>query len=150
MAYVEVRRLGELMTRRWVDDERARRGFGVQLGHLGSVHVALGEVVKFCMYEVRLVAGAPGEDEIPPPAEGPPEESPSAREAAQTPADEFAATDESAGQAPPSSDVRPSGAAPEPPPELPIDEYVAAGRLSRAKALRVLAGACRCVQRPGR
>jgi len=139
MAYVEVRRLGELVTRRWVDDERARRGFGVQLGHLGTVHVAPGEVVRLRKYEVRLVPGARGEKTLIPPdgkEEIPvPEEAPVAAESPPAPAAE-PRQDESAGPD-----------APELPAELPIDEYAAAGRLSRAKVLRLLSRACRCVQR---
>jgi len=126
MAYVEVRRLGELIARRRVDDERARRGCGVQLGELGSVHVALGQVVKFGNYEVRIVEG-PGEEDRSVVAEdsrtGRPEEG----------IIELVAEEPGAADSDQSGDVQ-------------LDEYVAARRLSRRKTLRLMAGICRCVQ----
>ena len=131
MAYVEIRRQGELIARRWVDDEKARRGCGVQLGTLGSVHAALGQVVRLRDYEVRIVAGAPGEDqridaedgEIGRPDEAVPEPAP----------------EEPAPEEPPATSAAETAG-------LPLDRYVEQRRLSRRQGLELMAAVCRCVQ----
>ena len=53
MAYVEVWKSGRLITRRRVDEEKARKGCKVRLGPAGEVRVALCESETLGQFEVR-------------------------------------------------------------------------------------------------
>jgi serine/threonine protein kinase/ankyrin repeat protein/type 1 glutamine amidotransferase len=57
MAYVEVWKEGKLITRRQVDEEKARRGCRIRLGEAGQVRVKAGETTIVGRYEVRMFAG---------------------------------------------------------------------------------------------
>lgn len=59
MAYVEVWKSGRLLTRRPVDDEKARKGCRVRLGSAGQVHVAVGHTETLGTFEVRMFEGEP-------------------------------------------------------------------------------------------
>jgi hypothetical protein len=61
MAYVEVWKSGRLVTRRRVDEEKARKGCRVRLGLAGEVRVAIGESETLGQFEVRMFAGDPPE-----------------------------------------------------------------------------------------
>jgi serine/threonine protein kinase len=57
MAYVEVWKEGKLITRRQVDEEKARKGCRIRLGSAGQVRVKTGETTIVGKYEVRMFAG---------------------------------------------------------------------------------------------
>ncbi|MGD1043585.1 MAG: protein kinase [Sedimentisphaerales bacterium] len=57
MAYVEVWKEGKLITRRQVDEEKARKGCRIRLGSAGQVRVKAGETTIVGKYEVRMFAG---------------------------------------------------------------------------------------------
>jgi serine/threonine protein kinase len=57
MAYVEIWKSGRLLTRRQVDEEKARKGCRVRLGPAGEVRIAAGESQTLGPYEVRMFAG---------------------------------------------------------------------------------------------
>ena len=59
MAYVEVRKSGRLLTRRRVDEEKARKGCRVRLGSAGEVRVAVGQTETIGTLEVRMFEGEP-------------------------------------------------------------------------------------------
>jgi len=61
MAYVEVWQSGRLLTRRLVNDEKARNGCRVRLGSAGNVRVAIGQIETLGEFEVRMFDG-----ELPP------------------------------------------------------------------------------------
>jgi len=65
MAYVEVKRGEELVTRRRLSPERARKGCLVRLGKAGEVRLKVGETKQLGDYEVRIVEESPGETELP-------------------------------------------------------------------------------------
>jgi predicted outer membrane repeat protein len=57
MAYVEVWKSGKLLTRRRVDEEKARKGCRIRLGSAGEVRVAVGQTETIGMFEVRMFEG---------------------------------------------------------------------------------------------
>lgn len=57
MAYVEVRKGGELVSRRAVDAEKAQRGCVVRLGKDLKATLTVGQVATIGSYEVRMVEG---------------------------------------------------------------------------------------------
>jgi len=59
MAYVEVWKSGRLITRRRVDEQKARKGCRVRLGSAGEVRVAIGQSETLGELEVRMFAGEP-------------------------------------------------------------------------------------------
>jgi len=59
MAYVEVWKSGRLLTRRRVDEEKARKGCRVRLGSAGEVRVAVGQTETIGTFEVRMFEGEP-------------------------------------------------------------------------------------------
>ncbi len=59
MAYVEVWKSGRLITRRGVDESKARKGCRVRLGSAGEVRVAIGQSETLGELEVRMFAGEP-------------------------------------------------------------------------------------------
>ena len=59
MAYVEVWKSGKLITRRRVDESKARKGCRVRLGSAGEVRVAIGQSETLGELEVRMFAGEP-------------------------------------------------------------------------------------------
>ena len=59
MAYVEVRRNGRVVTRRGVDEKRARRGCVVRVGAHLKARVKAGQTVRLGDYEVHLTPGVP-------------------------------------------------------------------------------------------
>ena len=59
MAYVEVWKSGRLVTRRRVDEQKARKGCRVRLGSAGEVRVAIGQSETLGELEVRMFAGEP-------------------------------------------------------------------------------------------
>ena len=59
MAYVEVRRDGEVIVRRWVEDKRAREGCAIRLGPKLRIRVALGESTEAGGYQVAVIEGDP-------------------------------------------------------------------------------------------
>jgi len=59
MAYVEVWKSGRLITRRRVDEQKARKGCRVCLGSTGIVRVAIGQSEKRGKFEVRMFEGEP-------------------------------------------------------------------------------------------
>jgi len=59
MAYVEVWKSGRLLTRRPVDEEKARKGCRVRLGSAGEVRVAVGQTETLGTFEVRMFEGEP-------------------------------------------------------------------------------------------
>jgi len=59
MAYVEVWKSGRLLTRRRVDEEKARKGCRVRLGSAGEVRVAVGQTETLGTFEVRIFEGEP-------------------------------------------------------------------------------------------
>ncbi len=59
MAYVEVWKSGRLITRRRVDEQKARKGCRVRLGSAGEVLVAIGQSETLGELEVRMFAGEP-------------------------------------------------------------------------------------------
>ncbi|MFC1764013.1 protein kinase [Planctomycetota bacterium] len=58
MAYIEVKKLGKLIKRRFVDDERARKGCMVRVGPAGKIHLRLDETKTIGDYRISLIAGA--------------------------------------------------------------------------------------------
>jgi len=62
MAYVEVRKGGRIVTRRVVDDAKARKGCRIRIGSAEQVVLALGESKKVGKYEFEMFEGAPPED----------------------------------------------------------------------------------------
>ena len=62
MAYVEVRKSGRLLTRRVVDETKARKGCRIRMGSAGQVVVAPGETKQVGKYEFAMFEGAPPED----------------------------------------------------------------------------------------
>jgi len=62
MAYVEVRKGGRIVTRRVVDDVKARKGCRIRIGSTGQVVLALGESKKIGNYEFEMFEGALPED----------------------------------------------------------------------------------------
>ena len=61
MAYLEVWKNGRRITRRKVDEEKARKGCKVHLGQAGEARVAIGESATVGPFEVRMFAGDPPE-----------------------------------------------------------------------------------------
>ena len=59
MAYVEVWKSGRLVTRRRVDEQRARKGCKVRLGSAGEVRIAIGQSETLGEFEVRMFEGEP-------------------------------------------------------------------------------------------
>ena len=59
MAYVEVWKSTRLITRRRVDEQKARKGCRVRLGSVGEVRVAIGQSETLGELEVRMFAGEP-------------------------------------------------------------------------------------------
>jgi serine/threonine protein kinase len=59
MAYVEVSKSGRLVTRRRVDEQRARKGCKVRLGSAGEVRIAIGQSETLGEFEVRMFEGEP-------------------------------------------------------------------------------------------
>ena len=59
MAYVEVRRDGEVIVRRFVEDKRAREGCAIRLGPKVRVRLALGESTEAAGYQVAVMEGEP-------------------------------------------------------------------------------------------
>jgi serine/threonine protein kinase len=57
MAYVEVWKEGKLITRRQVDEEKARKGCRIRLGSAGQIRVKIGETKQVGKFEVRMFAG---------------------------------------------------------------------------------------------
>ncbi|UCF15777.1 MAG: hypothetical protein JSW59_20470, partial [Phycisphaerales bacterium] len=57
MAFVEVWKSGRLLTRRRVDEEKARKGCRVRLGSAGEVRVAVGQTETLGTFEVRVFEG---------------------------------------------------------------------------------------------
>ena len=62
MAYVEIKKGGRLVTRRVVDDAKARKGCRIRMGSAGQVVVALGESKKVGKYEFSVFEGLPSDD----------------------------------------------------------------------------------------
>ncbi|MFC1765839.1 protein kinase, partial [Planctomycetota bacterium] len=58
MAYIEVKKQGKLIKRRFVDDDRARKGCTVRVGPAGKIHLHLGETKTIGDYRISLVEGA--------------------------------------------------------------------------------------------
>jgi predicted outer membrane repeat protein len=59
MAYVEVWKSGRLITRRRVDEQKARKGCRIRIGSAGEVRVAVGQSQKVGDFEVRMFEGEP-------------------------------------------------------------------------------------------
>lgn len=59
MAYVEVWKNGRLITRRRVEEPKARKGFRIRIGAAGDVHLVLGQAQTLGDFEVRLFSGEP-------------------------------------------------------------------------------------------
>lgn len=57
MAYVEIWKSGRVLTRRLVDEEKARKGCKIRLGPAGEIRIATGESQTLGPYEVRMFAG---------------------------------------------------------------------------------------------
>jgi len=68
MAYLEVWKSGTLITRRRVDEQKARKGCRIRLGAAGEARLAIGQSQKIGNYDVRMFDGEPPE------ASGPAEE----------------------------------------------------------------------------
>jgi hypothetical protein len=69
MAYVEIRKGEKLITRRLVDEQKARTGLRIRIGSTGEVRVAVGEPGVIGAFDIRVFEG-----EIP--QEGPPADTP--------------------------------------------------------------------------
>jgi WD40 repeat protein len=78
MAYVEVWKSGRLLTRRQVDEEKAKKGCRVRLGSAGEVRVAVGQSETVGTFEVRMFEGDPpvGAQKIEGTVSGPPLDEP--------------------------------------------------------------------------
>jgi len=63
MAYVEVTKDGKLVTRRVVDDAKARKGCRIRLGSAGPVRVAIGGSKTVGKYEIAVFEGMPPDEE---------------------------------------------------------------------------------------
>jgi len=59
MAYVEVWKSGKMVTRRRVDEQKARKGCRIRIGSAGEVRVAVGQSEKLGKFEVRMFGGEP-------------------------------------------------------------------------------------------
>jgi predicted outer membrane repeat protein len=59
MAYVEVWKSGRLLTRRQVDEQKAREGCRIRLGSAGEVRIAVGQSKALGTFEIRMFEGAP-------------------------------------------------------------------------------------------
>jgi len=59
MAYVEVWKSGRLLTRRRVDEEKARKGCRIRLGPVGEVRIAIGQSETLGKFEVCMYEGEP-------------------------------------------------------------------------------------------
>jgi len=59
MAYVEVWKSGKLITRRRVNEQKAKTGLRVRLGSVGEVHVTVGESKTLGNFDVRVFEGEP-------------------------------------------------------------------------------------------
>jgi predicted Ser/Thr protein kinase len=59
MAYVEVWKNGRLITRRRVDEQKARKGCRIRIGSAGTVRVVVGQSQEIGDFEVRMIEGEP-------------------------------------------------------------------------------------------
>ena len=59
MAYVEVWKSGRLLTRRRVDEEKARKGCRIRLGPAGEIRIAIGQSETLGKFEVHMYEGEP-------------------------------------------------------------------------------------------
>jgi len=57
LAYVEIWKGGKLITRRRVDERKARQGCRIRLGSAGEVHISLGQSKTLGKFEVRMLEG---------------------------------------------------------------------------------------------
>jgi len=55
MAYLEVRQHGKLVKQRYIDADKARRGFRIRIGPLGKVFVKLGDSATLGDYEIQVL-----------------------------------------------------------------------------------------------
>lgn len=64
MSYLEVRQNGKLVERRYINADKAKRGFRIRIGSLGKVFVRLGESTTLGKYEIKVLE-QPSPDGIP-------------------------------------------------------------------------------------
>ena len=59
MAYLEVWKSGRLITRRRVDEQKARKGCRIRLGSVGETRLAVGQSQKIGKFDIRMFEGEP-------------------------------------------------------------------------------------------
>jgi len=64
MAYVEVWKSSKLITRRHVDEQKARKGCRIRLGSAGEVHLSIGRSETLGKFEVRMFEDDPPKDRL--------------------------------------------------------------------------------------
>ncbi|MCX5670659.1 MAG: hypothetical protein NTU94_04985, partial [Planctomycetota bacterium] len=65
MAYVEIKKDGQVVSRRPLDEEKAKAGCAIRLGQAGETFLSAGQSAQVGPYEVAVFSGDPPADAPP-------------------------------------------------------------------------------------